>query len=74
MNNFDRYDIALESNPREAAALALEFADGCGSKNNAWNWAERAKAAAAEVGVTLDGGSRSWPDTEAMRQQLRGSR
>lgn len=70
MNNFDRYDIALESNPREAASLALDFADGCGSKANAWNWADRAKAAAAKAGIALDGGSRSWPDTDAMRRQL----
>ncbi len=70
MNNRDRYDTALEKNPREAASLALDFADGCGSKANAWNWADRARSAAALAGVTLDGGSRSWPDTDAMREQL----
>lgn len=49
MNNRDRYDIALETNPREAAALALQFANGCGSKASAWNWADRKAAAPALI-------------------------
>ena len=70
MNNNDRYEIALRRNPLEAAALAIQFADGCGSKRAAWNWAAAAVKAAAQAGVTLDGGSLSWPDTAAMTNQL----
>ena len=74
MNNNDRYNKALRTNPREAAALAIEFSAGCGSRSNAWNWAHLACAAAAEIGINLDGGSDSWPDLDAMTRQLDAAR
>ena len=70
MNNFDRFDAAKSSDPLDAAALALQFSAGCGSKSAAWNWADRAVQAAAEAGVKLDGGRASWPDLDAMTDQL----
>lgn len=70
MNHLDRFDDAMARSPREAAALALDLADRCGSKANAWAWADRATAAAAKAGITLDAGTRSWPETQAMRKQL----
>ena len=70
MNNNDRYNKAFRTNPREAAALAIEFSAGCGSRSNAWNWAHLARAAAAEIGIDLDCGTDSWPDLDAMTRQL----
>jgi len=70
VNNFDRYDQALLRSPREAAALAIGFSGQCGSKSNAWNWANRAIEAAAQAGITLIAGSASWPDLDAMQRQL----
>ena len=73
MNNFDRYDQAMRTDPLEAAALALTFASGCGSKANCWNWADRAISAAKQAGVTLDPGRASWPDLPGMTDQLTAS-
>jgi len=70
VNNNDRYNQALRRNPREAAALAIEFSGGCGSRGNAWNWARAAVEAASQVGITLDPGPDSWPDLDGMQQQL----
>ena len=70
MNNNDRYEQALKTDPLEAAALAIRFSGGCGSKSNAWNWADRAVAAAKQAGVTLNPGRASWPDLNAMTDQL----
>jgi len=70
VNNNDRYEVALRRDSLEAAALAIQFTDGCGSKAAAWSWADRAVKAAAEVGVALAPGSLSWPDTVAMTDQL----
>ena len=74
MNNMDKFKLALRRDPLEAAALALDFADGCGSKGNAHAWADNAVEAAAKASVTLDKGSLSWPETDAMRQQLEAAR
>ena len=70
MNNNDRYQIALRTDPLEAAALALQFSAGCGSRARAWDWAKDAIDAAAEGGVELDAGNLSWPDLDAMTKQL----
>lgn len=70
MNNNDRFNQAMRSDPLEAAALAIQFSSGCGSKSAAWGWADRAVEAAAERGVKLDGGRASWPDLPAMTGQL----
>ncbi len=74
MNNNDRYKIALRTDPLEAAALALQFSAGCGSRNNAWAWAKDAITAAAVAGVTLDPGNLSWPELDAMTKQLQAAR
>ena len=50
MNNNVRFTIAMLIDPLEAASLAIEFSSGCGSKSAAWNWADRAIAAAARAG------------------------
>lgn len=68
MTNLDRFNEALDAGkPVEAAKLALSFSAGCGSRINAWSWANRAVAA-------LDGqtkrqerlkaalGTASWPN------------
>ena len=70
MNNFDRFDQALRRDPLEAAALALDFSAGCGSRANAWNWADRAISAAEMAGIVLDPGRANWPDLGAMTDQL----
>jgi len=70
MNNQDRFEIAKRSNPLEAAALAIQFASGCGSKSAAWSWADDAVKAAAEAGIALNPGRASWPDLGAMTDQL----
>jgi hypothetical protein len=74
MNNQDRYQLALRRDPLEAAALALNFSAGCGSKLAAWNWADRAVEAAAKAGVTLDPGNLSWPELDQMDAQLKAVR
>jgi hypothetical protein len=74
MNNNDRYTIAMRTDPLEAASLAIEFSSGCGSKSAAWNWADRAIAAAARAGVTLDAGNLSWPELDSMKAQLKAVR
>lgn len=70
MNNRDRFEQAMRSDPLEAAALAIQFSGGCGSKAAAWSWADRAVEAAAQVSVTLDAGHASWPNLNAMTDQL----
>lgn len=70
MNNLDRFKLAMRRDPLEAAALALEFSAGCGSKANAWAWADNAVEAAAKAGVTLDPGTLSWPELDSMQSQL----
>ena len=70
MNNNDRFTIALRKSPLEAAALAIEFSAGCGSKSAAWIWAYRAIDAAKQAGVTLDPGHLSWPELDSMTAQL----
>ena len=74
MNNNDRYTIALRTDPLEAAALAIEFSFGCGSKSASWIWADRAITAAAQAGVTLDAGNLSWPELDSMEAQLKAAR
>ena len=74
MNNNDKYNKALRTNPREAAALAIEFSAGCGSKSSAWNWANAAVDAAAKVGIRLTPGPDSWPDLDTMTRQLDAGR
>ena len=70
MNNFEKYDDALARDPLEAAALAIQFASGCGSKSAAWSCADNAVKAAAEAGIALNPGRASWPDLDAMTDQL----
>ena len=74
MNNQDRFEIAKRSNPLEAAALAIQFASGCGSKSAAWSWADDAVKAAAEAGIALNPGRASWPDLDSMQEQLNAAR
>lgn len=74
MNNNDRYKLALRRDSLEAAALAIDYSAGCGSKSAAWDWANRAKEAAAQAGVTLDCGDLSWPELDRMEDQLRAVR
>ncbi len=73
MNNLDRFKLAMRRDPLEAATLALQFSAGCGSKANAWAWAENAVAAAKEAGVTLDPGTLSWPELDQMEAQLKAA-
>ena len=70
MNNRDRFYQALRSDPLEAAALAIRFASGCGSKAAAWDWAGAAGDAARQAGIALNPGRASWPDLSAMTDQL----
>ncbi len=70
MSNLDRFEQAMRSDPLEAAALAIQFSGGCGSKVAAWSWADGAVEAAAQVSVTLDAGHASWPNLNAMTDQL----
>ena len=74
MNNLDRFKVALRDDPLEAAALAIEYSAGCGSKSAAWGWADRAVAAAASAGVKLDPGTLSWPELDQMEAQLKAAR
>ena len=74
MNNNDRYQLAMRRSPLEAAALAIQFSGGCGSKSAAWHWAYRAVDAAAEAGVKLDCGSLSWPELDRMERQIQAAR
>lgn len=74
MNNNDRFNKALDTDPLEAAALAIQFSGSCGSRRNAWNWAEDAVRAASSVGVVLNPGHASWPDLDAMERQLKAAR
>ena len=74
MNNEDRYKVALRKDPLEAAELALDFSDGCSSRNRANMWADAAVEAAAKAGVTLDKGDLRWADTDAMRATLAAAR
>lgn len=74
MNNLDRFELAMRRDPLEAAALALEFSAGCGSRARAWDWANSAIAAAEKAGVTLDPGSLSWPELDTMWAQLEAAR
>lgn len=70
MNNNDRFELAMRRNPLEVASLAIQFSSGCGSRNNAWNWANAAVDAAKQAGVTLDPGTLSWPELQSMQSQL----
>ena len=70
MNNNERFETAMRRDPKEAAALAIQFASGCGSKSAAWSWADDAVKAAAEAGIALNPGRASWPDLGAMTDQL----
>ena len=74
MNNNDRFTIAMRTNPLEAAEIAIDFSAGCGSRANAWSWANRAIDAAREAGVTLDAGNLSWPELDSMKAQLKAVR
>lgn len=73
MNNFERFEERLrEGDFTGAALLAIEFAGRCGSKANAWAWAERAVEAAAQAGVKLHPGGGRWPDLQGMEERLAG--
>lgn len=71
MSNEDLYNKALKNNaPIEAARLALRFAGNCSSRSRCWGWTDRAISAAAMAGIQLLPGNLSWPDIDAMEQQL----
>lgn len=71
MNNQDLFDREVAAgNFKAAAELAISFGEGKASKSGQWAWARDAVAAAARAGVTLNPGSYSAPDFDAMRAQL----
>ena len=65
-------DIFLQTRDEQgaiaAALLALQYADGCSSRNRCWSWAQQA----IELVPTLakHTGALSWPNTAAMREHL----
>lgn len=71
MTNLDRFNEAVAARrPIYAAKLALLFSAGCGSRSNAWAWADRAVAALdrqpkrqARLKDAL--GSAAWPNLKA---------
>jgi len=73
MTHSDLFLEALaEKNYIKAAKLAIRFGRGKGSRAGAWDWANDAVKAAAQAGITLDPGYKSWPDFDRMEQQLEG--
>lgn len=70
MNNEDRYTLLLRRSPKAAAALAIEFAQGCSSKRRAWYWAEMAGNAVPELRDHM--GDLSWPELDRMQNALDG--
>ena len=71
MNNQDKFTIAMNKKDFIGAArLAIEFAQGKGSRSGAWAWADDAKRAAKMAGIEMDCGNLSWPDFDKMLSVL----
>lgn len=69
MNNQDRFAEALDNEGYIAAALlALEFANGCSSKNACWTWANKAIELVPSLAAYT--GKLTWPNTADMREHL----